>query len=376
MRQVPKFKVSVVAILVLLVFFLAPMVPYMNSVSVPGQSGSVGVWGLATPSYALLGYGSSPYSSSELVTQGNHSALVFFSGGRAVAVEDAGPAGVSLNPSSVIDFLYAGVASFDWGFVNITVNLRNLSPYDVADPVVYVSMVGFSANGTSGGLPLIEPKAIGNCGTVWAASDYCHVSQIAPNNFPVNRSVTYYAEVRGSIRGSPFLYREPFSEDYPQGGIGPLWVKTFVTKVDQARGGLALSENATLDAFAALRFKDASARYQISDYNLSGDADAYFGAGPLAGSVTEMLLFPGIFSPNTYPGFLAEYAVGHWDGLLNTGFTQYGYFVAQAPYFDVSIPCPVYEVPGAGMNITQFFQQHGCSTSVATTTWLVIILSP
>ena len=376
LRPVPKLKVAGVVLLLLLVFFLAPVVPYVNSVSIlaAGQGGSADVWGLATPSYALLGYGSAPYSSMQLVTVGGHSALVFFHGGRAVAVEEVGGPGAVLNPSSVIGIQYAGVSSADWGTLNITLHLRNISYHNITDPVVYVSMEGFSSNGTAGGLPLIEPRAIGTCGAVWVASDYCDVSQIAPNNLPVNQSVTYYAEIRGTVAGSPFVYRQPFWEDYPRGGIGPLWVSAFMAKVDQARGGQALAENATLDAFAALRFKNATAHYQISDYNLSADAQAFFGPGTYANDISEVLLYPGVFSPNTYPSFLADYAVGHWDGLLNSLYTQYGYYVGEAPYYEVSVPCPVYEIPRAGMNITQFFAQHGCATSVATETWLVIIM--
>ena len=359
----------------MLVFFLAPVVPYMNSVSVPGagQVRSTDVWGLATPSYAVIGYGSPPYSPTEVVSSGNHSALVFFSGGKAVAVEDAGPPGVVLNPSSVIAIMYAGVSSSDWGWLNITMQLRNIGFHNISSPVVYVSMVGFSSNGTSGALTVVQPKPIGTCGSLWLASAYCQVSQVTPNNLPVNKSFTYYAEIRGTVEGTPFVYRVPFGEYYPRGGVGPIWVNTFITNVNLARGGPPLRENSTLDAFAALRFKDASARYQISDYNFTVDAESFFGPDA-SQNVGEMLLFPGIFSPNTYPGFLAEYAVGHWDGLMDTQYTQFGYYVAQGTYYNVSIPCPVYEIPGAGVNITQYFQQHGCITMVATTTWLVIIL--
>jgi hypothetical protein len=148
-----------------------------------------------------------------------------------------------------------------------------------------------------------------------------------------------------------------------------------MSKVNQARAGAPLEENSSLDEFASLRFKDASARYQISDYNLSVDADFVFGPRA-AQSIGELLLFPGIFSPNSYPTFLAEYAVGHWDGLMNATYSQFGYYVSQASYYEVSIPCPVYEIPGAGVNISQFFQQHGCSTMIGTATWLVVILSP
>jgi hypothetical protein len=198
LRSIPKFKAAGVAVLLVLVFFLAPIVPYVNSVTVPGAGGT-SVWGLSTPSYALVGYGSPPYLSTQVVTKGNHSALVFFSGGKAVGVEDVGPPGAVLNPSSVIAVEYAAVSSWDWGFVNITFRLRNIGVHNITDPVVYVSMLGFSGNGTAGGLTLVEPRAVGNCGALWLSSDYCHVSEIAPNNLSVNMTFTYYAEIRGIV---------------------------------------------------------------------------------------------------------------------------------------------------------------------------------
>ena len=376
-RHVPRLKAAAAVILIVLAFFFAPIIPYVQSVPVPSaQNNSVDVWGWTTPSYGVLGYGSAPYPSKELVTQGNHSALVFFEGAKAVAVENAGPLGVILNPSSTVAILSSAVSSSDWGFLNITMHMRNISYYNITNSVVYLSMEGFSANGTSGSLTYIEPRALGSCGATWASYDYCSVSQITPNNLPVNKTFTFYAEIRGTIKGVPFLYRQPFWEDYPRGGIGPQWVKAFIDNVNLARGGHLLTENSTLDAFAALRFKDASAGFQISDYNLSNDTASFFGKSAIAGQISELLLFPGIFSPNTYPSFLADYAVGHWDGLLNTNFSHFGYYVGEASYYSVSIPCPVYEIPGPGINITQFFQSHGCSTMIAATTWLVIIMGP
>ncbi|MDE1858791.1 MAG: hypothetical protein KGI26_06980 [Thaumarchaeota archaeon] len=377
-RPVRKFRIAALTILVVLVFFLAPVIPYVNSVHVPGtdQGSTSAVWGAATPAYAILGYGPPPYASQELVTHGNRTALVYFEGGKAVAVEAVGGPGMVLNPSNVIAVNYAGVSSSDWGFLNLTFHLQNINYYNITDPVVYVSMVGFSENGTDGSLTIIEPRALGSCGQLWISYDYCTVSQVAPNNLPVNKSFTFYAEVRGTVGGTPFVYRHGFSEAYPRGGIGPQWVTTFMSQINAERGGPPMTENATLDTFAALRFKTATEVFQISDYNLSQDAVAFFGPIPFASQVSELLLFPGVYSPNTYPSFLSQYAPGHLYLLSNTQMTQYGYFVGQAPYYEVSIPCPVYEIPHAGVNITQFFQEHGCTTKVATTTWLVLILSP
>jgi len=407
LERVPKLKVAAVIVLFLVIFFYVPVVPYIQPITVPGsyspgfeaclagvsqtnlrlamaqqlncenefRAPAVDLYGFATPAYGLLGYGAPPFPSQELVSQGNHSVIVYFNGSQVAAVEDAGPAGVMVNPQGVLYIQDAEVISSDYGFLNITIQLRNLGNYPVSNPSVYLSMVGYSSNATEGSVTLIKPKFVGNCEAIWAPADYCVVSQVAPNNLPVNKSFSFYPEVRGSVEGRPFLYREGFWENYPQGGVGPLWVKEFMSQVDRARGGTPMTENATLDRFAAIRFKDASAEYQISDYGFTADAASFFSQGVGKGSVVEVLLYPGVFSPDTYPNFLSEYAIGHWYGLTNPAFTKYGYYVGQALYYDVSIPCPVYEIPGPGINITQFFLQHGCTTTVASTTWLVIILS-
>lgn len=373
MRDVPKLKLVGLVILILLVFYFAPVVPYVQSVDVPGSAQASSLWGFATPSYALLGSGSAPYSSAVLVSNGDHSAVVFFDGSRAVAMEDAGPAGVELNPQETIWIQDAEVTSFDFGFLNITVHVQNLALDSIDGANVYLTMAGFSANSTAGGLTLIQPKLVGSCGQILPGGS-CTVTGTTPNTFPANRSINFYPEVRGSVNGVPFIYRQGFSEGYPTGGVGPIWVSTFMKRVDHARGS-PLVENSTLDRFAALRFNTASAHYQTSDYGFANDTSAFF--SPTEGkSVTEELLFPGAFSPDSYPTYLAEYAPGHWETLQGAQYSQFGFYVGHGPYYEVEVPCSIYEVPAAGINIPQFFQARGCTTTVIPSTWLVVILAP
>ena len=371
-RPVPKLKVAGVLILVLLVFFLAPVVPYVQPASLRGSSTSV--WGFATPSYSLLGDGSPPYPPAKLVTVGDHSAIAYFDGGRLVSVEDAGPAGVSFDPREVVWVQTAQVTSFDFGFLNITVRVQNLGLTPIEGAIVYLSMYGFSANSTVGGLVLIQPKVVGSCPGQMSPGETCVVSQTTPNLLPANRSVNFYAEVRGSVNGGPFIYRQGFSEGYPTGGVGPLWVSAFMDRVDHARGAL-LSQNETLDQFAELRFDTASTHYQISDYGFANSSTEYF--GPKWGAqVTEELLFPGAFSPDNFAVYLSEFAIGHWETLLEGTYTQFGYYVGHGPTFLAGVPCSIYEVDGSGVNIPQYFQSRGCTTSIVPSTWLVIVLSP
>jgi len=407
-RRVPKLKVAALLVLFVLVFFLGPVVPYIQSVSVPGayQSGisaclagvtrtnftladeqelsceqefrspSVNLYGFATPSYGLLGYGSPPFPDQELVTQGNHSSLVFFSGGEVAALEDVGPAGVLVQPNGVVEIMSAAVSSSDFGFLNITVHLRNIGVSSVTNPTVWLSMKGFSTNGSMAGLPLLVPKLLGSCGTTWNASAYCSVSQVAANNLPVNKSVSFGVEVRGVVRDEPFVYRQTFEEDYPRGGVGPYWVNAFIQQVDESRGGVTLTENSTLDKFAELRFRDATTMYQISDYGLSADASMFFGPRWNTSQLEEVLLYPGFYTPKYYAEFLSGYAIDHWEALTNQVDRQFGYYVGQSLYYEVSVPCSVYEIPSAGVNIPQFFESAGCRTTVASVTWLVMILTP
>lgn len=404
--RITKVRATALVVLLLVTFFLVPLVPYVQPVSVPGvyspgfnqciaevsQSNitlaalerqnceskyaypPASLVGFATPAYSLFSYGSAPFPTQKVVAEGNRSALAFFSGSRLVAVEDAGGAGVIVDPSQVVDIAAAQVTSFDFGFLNITVQFMDYSSYPLDNSAVYLSMTGFSSNETVHGVPLITPKLLGACVPTLAPGRFCRVSTVAPNNLPVNRTFNFYPEVRGSVQGTPFLYREGFEEAYPRGGVGPIWVRDFIDQVDRARGGVDLFEKPSLDAFAALRFKNASRVYQTSDYGFAADAEAYFGQNQ-SETVVEVLLYPGVFSPDTYPTFLSEYAPGHWAALINTDFTKFGYFEGIATYYAVSVPCPVYEIPGPGINIPQFFEQYGCSTTPAPTVWLVIILS-
>lgn len=401
-------KALVLVVVIVLASVVLPVVPYLTSLPIPGAyrqgidecladvsqdnatlaeiqrqacydqfaSPPVDLYGFATPAYALFGYGAAPYPPAELVSQGNHSVVAYFSGGRVTAVEEAGGPGVVLNPKGIVYFQSAVVTSFDFGVLNISIRVKNIGNSNVTDTRVYVSMSGFSQNSTIGGLTLIQPKYLGGCPGILSTYSYCAVSQLATNNLPVNRSFTFYAEVRGTVNGKNFLYRQGISEDYPQGGIGPLWVGSFIGQVNRDRGGPTLVENSTLDAFAAVRFKNASMNYQISDYGLDSDVKAYLGQSFLPNEVGEELLFPGVFSPTSYPSFLRLYAEGHWSGLDNPLYRQFGYYVGYGPYYQVSIPCSVYEIPQPGLNITQYFADHGCTTTVVPEIWLVIILTP
>ena len=389
----------------IVIFFFAPIVPYTQSVAIRGAyrdgfttcfSGSAAelangsavtacleayrypaesLTGYATPSFSILGRGGAPFPTQLLVTQGNHSALLFFSGGKLVAAEDTKSADVIINPVRSIDIESAIVAASDFGQLNASVMVRNIGADTIQYPTVYLTMAGFSYNTTESGLTWIEPRPLGVCPIVWPPGGYCIVSQSISNGLPPGKPFNFYVEVRGYVDGRYLVFREGFHELYPEGGVGPAWVDEFVQQVNQARGGSILSENSTLDRFAAIRFANASKNFQISDYGFVQDVTGFFHQNGTS-YAQEVLLYPSVYTPEGYATFLSEYALGHWAALTDLGYRHFGYAVAQAPYYVVSLPCSVYEIPHGGINITQYFQQRGCTTSIEKVTWLVIVLTP
>ncbi len=396
--------------LFLVAFFLAPVVPYSQSIDIPfaykpglascTPPGGVmvipsnyteyekciasykyppaNITGYASLAYRLLGVGAAPFPSQVLVTQGDYSALVFFDGDRAVAADDTVFANVTINPPDVVEIQNASIQQSDYGLLNVTVVVKNIGDAPLREPPAGVSvsifMPGYGYNSSMNGLTWIGGIPMGECMSPVLPGETCTISQTVPNMLPATKSFSYYVEVRGLAGDRYFVYRQGFEEQYPAEGVGPQWVNQFIGQVNQARGGIDLVENSTLDRFAAMRFSTAALQPDISDYGLATDTASFFGANG-GSQVEEILLFPGNSSSGIYANFLANAAPGHWAALTDTSFTQYGYFVGRAPYVEVSLPCSVYEVPSAGINVTQYFQQHGCATTVEEMTWLVIELS-
>jgi hypothetical protein len=373
--------------------FLIPVVPYSQQVTLNYGSGVLGeclptstptcqtgaqtpvdVTRYATVAYSLLNYGMAPFSNPVLVTQGNHSAIVFFSGTRAVAAEGTGAGDVKINPQGSVFVEVAAVTSSDYGQLNITIRVKSYSPTAIGGSAVYLSMEGYSSNYTSGGLTWVEPRLVGTCGAVWPSGTPCTVSTVTGNALPANRSFYYYVEVRGHNEEGRFVYRQGFEEEYPEGGVGPIWVSQFISQVDKSRS-YPLVENSTLDRIAEIRFMNASAHYQTSDWGFTNDTNRYLGANRSTLGYQEALLYPLKYTPDSYATFLSNYAPGHWTSLTDGYYAQYGYFVGQGPYYEVSVPCSIYEIPHAGLNIQQFFLQQGCTSTVLPATWLVVILS-
>ena len=91
--------------------------------------------------------------------------------------------------------------------------------------------------------------------------------------------------------------------------------------------------------------------------------------------VGEVIFYPSQYTPGSYLSHVQTEAPLHWQVLDSSSFSKYGYFVGSGPVVSVNAGCPVSEIPGPNINVTQYFQGYGCQTSVTTDTWLVIDLT-
>ena len=337
--------------------------------------------GYSSISYRWLGVGTEPYPSQAYFTQGQLSALVFFQGGKVTSGFVFSLANATLNPKDTVKVLNASVAVTGYGNLVFTATVENVSPHNLTSVKVdalglpgppYMGFLGSptTVNGVAWNYNLIGSE----CSPFLMPGRVC-VMSVYLGNPPLSGRLNYDVEVTGLNGGSPFLYGARFTQLAPEQGLGKDWISFFMGAVGGSRGA-PLHENATLDQFASQRFETAATNPQISDYGLAQDISSFFGRQSSNLSVTELLLFPGSASPYLFATELQASAPHHWSALVDPGYTQFGYYFGQAPYYDVSANCPVTEVTGAGVNITQYFKGYGCTvTANSGVPWLVVVLS-
>lgn len=329
--------------------------------------------GQASLSYYLTGVGTPPFPSSFWFPQGNESGLVYFSGDKVTAAYLL-PQNTTVDPVRTFEFLNASVGLDGYGdwFFNATVENTGSSPISGLWTGI-TGLPGIGENITMGGISWTIPNSM-PCSLLLNPGATCSVStRVGAVN---GTELHYFAYIEGSVGGHEFFHRQEIAQTPPQVQLDQQWVRLFTEGVNQARKGSPLVENSTLDRFAAMRFETASSQPQISDYRFTEDAYSFFGTGAANAGVEELLLYPGTQAPYNYAAQLQSAPI-HWSALLNSNFTQYGYYIGNAPYYKVSADCPVTEVPSQGINITQYFEGMGCQvTSVPDINWLVLILSP
>jgi hypothetical protein len=344
----------------------------------------INVTGYGSLSYGLLGVGLHPFPNMMSVGENGFYGILHISGNRIAAAEEVPQQDVIYNPQGVT----ISNSSLSLGFFgrsNLTILVTNQSGQTMDDPEVIVSVPGDSGNYTDAngvkwmytmeapstpvvsGLCLVDGRAqnVTSGGSCTATLDPII-------NAPPGSAFRYSVEARGFLGAHYFVTKQTFS--YSSKYMDQAWVAEFISLVNSARNGSALVESHTLDAFAAQRFSTAVTQPDISDYGLATDTAAFFGTNATASSIAELLLYPGTDAPYAYESVLQGSAPGHWGALTDVDHSHYGYYIGAGPYEFLDLPCPVTEIPRAGINITQFFGALGCSVGLEQATWLVIIL--
>jgi len=373
--------VAGVVIAVLLVAAV-PLYPYSSSFSMfrSSEATPVDVPAYSTLLYRLTGFGAGPYPQVMLVKQGNASAVVHFQGATISYWEGPFPPDLSLNPSGVVRIANASISQWAFGLLNFTATLDNVGSRTISNLTVIFHYPSYGKNESFGGLVRsVAPSA--TCSSSLAPSESCTATVTLPQSASLLTDEEYPMMVEawspgppaGSSNGaSPFLSVDNLRLRYPGAGLSPQWVQTFIQSVNKVRNSTSLIENKTLDEFAAFRYDSIRSEFQISDFNFTGDFQRFFGtSGP---TLFEEILYPAGQDPASYPSFLHKYAPGHWAGLMNSVFKEYGYFFGTGPAVEVGPGCSATEVPGPNMNITQYVISHGCSYVIADEIWFILIL--
>lgn len=345
----------------------------------------INVTGYGSLSYKFLGLGVQPFPAMFTVGESDFYAVLHLSGARVAAAEEVPQKDVIYDPPGIV----VSNSSLSQGFVsydnNLTVTVTNHSGKTLSNLTVFFSVPGSDGNYTDNGITWI-------IGAISSAEGGCLVNGQLRNltsgasctetfhpfiSTSLRSSYKYSVEVRGYLGSQFSITRQTFTYAISAQALNKLWVNTFVSLVDAARNNSALVESPLLVKFAGLRFNTAVTQPDISDYGLQADEASFFGANGTSPALVEILLYPSIATadPYSYANAIRTSAPGHWTALTDRSYTHFGYYVGSGPYELVQQPCPISEIPRAGVNITQFFENAGCKVSTQESTWLVIILS-
>jgi len=325
-----------------------------------------------------LGYG--PYPDYVTAKQGNWTAILRMVGTKIAYMEAPFPLSLDLNPSGVVKVLNTSISQYAFGMLNFSATVTNLSGKAIWGLRVGFDYPSYGTNSTTKGV-VLRTLPNTSCSTLLPAGGTCRASILLNQSTTLLTGQSYpLALVISSVSsttqqdglGYSFAYIYQTTVSYPGVGLNPYWVKTFIQAVNKERNATALSENKTLDAFAAHRYNTLRKEYDISDFNFTGDYDSYFHTANV--TVFEEILYPQGQDPATFPRFLYQNAPGHWEGLMQPKFTQYGYFFGIGPTVVVGPGCSATEIPGPNINITQYVIDHNCNYIVADQIWFIIIL--
>lgn len=203
------------------------------------------------------------------------------------------------------------------------------------------------------GLLVFNPPILANYGPTSA------ISEVMSNSL-INPAGRELANVANFI----YSYVAPVSIDRG-------WVTNFISIVNEHRT-TPLTYCPKLDNFAKLRFTGSTAgsNWQISSYGLDRANRDYFGRTNL---VQEEVLHPAGYKPSTYYSTFVTSLSKH--PMLDPSYSAYSYYVGTVPSVTPKGLCLV-PVPGANVNITEYYSHYSCSTTVENTVWLLLVLAP
>jgi hypothetical protein len=150
--------------------------------------------------------------------------------------------------------------------------------------------------------------------------------------------------------------------------VNNAWGEQFMVVINQDRNrqGLGtLVESSYLDGFAQQRFETMEQQPDITHYGYQN----------IPPGIGEVVYYPAGYTPANYASYLEKDAPLHWENMMDSEYTGYGFYIASGPVYSINSGCPDTELPGPGINVTQFFQNEGCTATLGTGTWLVIDFS-
>jgi hypothetical protein len=245
----------------------------------------------------------------------------------------------------------------------------------------YVSGGGYYTPGTNATLSIREYSNTQYTFTGWSCSGRgCYQG---PNPHPtimVNNTITETAHFE-TTGNSPSTSVSGTGQGAgsTSTSVNDAWVAQFFAAVSSARGN-SYSSCTSLSNFAKVRFNTMSANYGISHYGYDQDFQSYYGTiyNTYFG---EEVLYPSGYSPSGYVSDIQSSAPLHWQELASNNYNYYGYDIQSGPTYEIYGPdggyalCPVTEIPGPNINVSQYFASYGCSVVVSNQTWFVIELA-
>jgi hypothetical protein len=416
--------------LVLLFVLLVPVISYSVSFSIPNNYGGdafsicsplannesqfqnclrqnaippVVIDGRAPLAYSLAGYGTPPLPWVSLITQGNSSALVYFRGASVAYAE--GLFQYSRTPVLLEQTGFARISNIALtpdanGLLNFSAVISLLgtsySGNGIKEAAVYFDYPGYGSNNTVDGVVWHTPLHDMGCNSSQTGIFACSLL-IEPNsNLKVGTSYPLTLVLRGSAvfgqvvihtttdqaghtislveqNQTTFVFLQRFEVEYPGSGPNSAWVQAFIHNVNNQRGSAPLTEDPSLDAFAATRFQTAVSNYTMSDFGFDSQAASFFaGTGRID---TEEILYPQTFAPVAFASYLQQNAPSHWGALIDRAYTKYGFHLGYGPVVEFATGCPVNEITARNVNITQLAIANGCKYEIRVEVWMLLILS-